>query len=109
MRFRKLAAALYLVAAAASAQETRLGADFRNERQDLADSCGKFNFGGIASCAHTLFTDHPLHIAVGSMPPGNGFAGGPALVYHWTPKKSWRVGRNPGAAVPPHAAGGGGG
>src|SRR4051812_4281685 len=104
MRFRKLAAALYLVAAAASAQETRLGADFRNERQDLADSCGKFNFGGIASCAHTLFTDHPLHIAVGSMSPGNGFAGGPAFVYHWTPNESWRLSWNSDAVVSTNAS-----
>jgi hypothetical protein len=72
-------------------QETQLGADFRGEGERLAASCGTFTIGGIGGCAQTLFTDHPMHIAVGSIAPQNGFAAGPAFVAHWTPNESWRL------------------
>jgi hypothetical protein len=51
----------------------------------LSDSCGAFK---VLPCATTLFTDHPFHIAVGSLAPGNGFAAGPALsfTHHTKPK-----------------------
>ncbi|HKD09331.1 MAG TPA: hypothetical protein VKB79_25730 [Bryobacteraceae bacterium] len=49
-----------------------------SEASRLADSCGQFK---ILPCATTLFTDHPFHIAVGSLSPGNGFAAGPALTF----------------------------
>src|SRR4051812_46526340 len=104
MRLQSVLAALCLAAVTANAQQSRLGAEFSNERKDFADSCGKFNFTGIASCLHTLFTDHPLHIAVGSMPPGNGFAGGPAFVYHWTPNERWRLSWNSDAVVSTNAS-----
>jgi hypothetical protein len=83
---------LFLISLAASAyaQETRLAADFRGEGERFKGSCtGGLNFGKIGSCAELLFTDHPLHIAVGSLAPQNGFAAGVAMVGHWTPK-SWR-------------------
>ncbi len=54
-------------AVAADSEATRLGA-----------SCGAFK---ILPCATTLFTDHPFHIAVSSLAPGNGFAAGPALTF----------------------------
>jgi hypothetical protein len=83
------------LAASLCAQESRLGADFRGEGERLSTSCtGGFNFGKLASCAETLFTDHPLHIAVGSLAPGNGFAGGVAMEGHWTTlnwRNSWNV------------------
>jgi hypothetical protein len=41
-------------------------------------------------CAYTLFTDHPLHIAAGSMPPQNGFGLGGAFV--WSKNtRNWRM------------------
>lgn len=72
-----------------SAQETKLGADIRKERESLSSSCGSFS--GILGCAETLFTGHPVHIAVGSIAPQNGFGAGPAFVAHWTPNESWRL------------------
>ena len=44
----------------------------------------------IPMCGYTLFTDHPLHIAAGSMPPQNGFGLGGAFV--WTKNiRNWRL------------------
>ena len=41
-------------------------------------------------CGYTLFTDHPLHIAAGSMPSQNGFGLGGAFV--WTKNtRNWRL------------------
>jgi hypothetical protein len=48
------------------------------ELSRLGDSCGDFK---MLPCLTTLFTDHPFHIAVGSLAPGNGFAAGPALTF----------------------------
>ena len=54
-------------------------ADFRRESERMAESC-KGGVKSLPGCAIELFTDHPLHIAVGSMPPQNGFAIGAAFV-----------------------------
>jgi hypothetical protein len=53
--------------------------EFRLEGDRFHDSCLGFAFAG---CAQVLFTDHPLHIAVGSIAPQNGFAAGLALNTH---------------------------
>jgi hypothetical protein len=73
------------------AQESQLGAEFRREAEHLKSGCSSFSFGTLASCGQILFTGQPLHIAVGSIAPGNGVAGGLALVSHWTPNESWRM------------------
>ncbi len=80
-----------LLAGLGRAQQTQLGADFAGEASRLGASCGAFSFKSLGGCAETLFTDHPLHIAVGSLPPGNGFGAGMALVTHWTPNETWRL------------------
>jgi len=41
-----------------------------------------------------LFTDHPLHIAAGSIAPQNGFGVGAGFVSHYTPNESWRLSWN---------------
>lgn len=60
--------------------EGALAAEFRLERERFSGSCGGFQ--SLAGCAQVLFTDHPLHIAVGSIAPQNGFGAGLALVTH---------------------------
>jgi hypothetical protein len=70
------------------AQETQLGADFRGEGERFSQSCAKFS---VVGCATLLFTDHPLHIAVGSLAPENGFGGGLAFTSHYTPNENWRL------------------
>jgi len=75
------------------AQENWLQADFRRESQRIADAC-KASFSAVPACGIELFTDHPLHIAAGSMPPQNGFGLGVAFVEsrnttNW--RSSWDV------------------
>lgn len=83
-----------LLAATGRAQESQLGADFRHEREHLSASCSSFGFKSLPGCAQVLFTDHPLHIAVGSIAPQNGFGAGAAFVTHWTPNERWRLNWN---------------
>ena len=81
------------------------------EEQDPATETGKFKkncpFKHLLGCAELLFTGQPLHVAVGSIAPQNGFGGGLAYVGHkdtdnWSTSwsgdgvasnnASWRVG-----------------
>lgn len=84
------------------AQQSQLGADFEKEREDFKQSCASFSFSSLASCGQDLFTDHPLHIAVGSLAPQNGFGAGPAFVAHWTPNESWRLSWDVDAVATPN-------
>jgi hypothetical protein len=70
--------------------ENPLTADFRGEGERFKKSCeAGFSLSGIASCGELLFTDHPLHVAVGSLAPDNGVGVGLGIVGHWT-TKNWR-------------------
>ena len=72
------------------AQESLLHAEFRREGERVSDACKTFTFKAVPGCAYTLFTDHPLHIAAGSLPPQNGFGVGGAFV--WAKNtKNWRL------------------
>lgn len=80
---------LWLASTAAIAQESMLHAELRREGERVADACS-FTFKAIPMCGYTLFTDHPLHIAAGSLPPQNGFGLGTAFV--WTQNtRNWRL------------------
>ena len=73
----------------ALAQESVLHAELRREGERVGESC-KFTLKAIPMCGYSLFTDHPLHIAAGSMPPQNGFGIGGAFV--WTKNtRNWRL------------------
>ena len=80
---------LWLASTFAPAQENWLQADFRREGERVGDAC-KASFKAVPGCAIELFTDHPLHIAAGSMPPQNGFGAGVAFVAARN-TKNWRV------------------
>jgi hypothetical protein len=82
-------ASLFAVTPFALAQENWLQADFRRERERVSDAC-KASFKAVPGCAIELFTDHPLHIAAGSMPPQNGFGLGGAFVAARN-TKNWRL------------------
>lgn len=71
-------------------QESELSAELRREGERISDACDTFSLKSVPGCAYTLFTDHPLHIAAGSMPPQNGFGLGAAFV--WSKNtKNWRL------------------
>jgi hypothetical protein len=89
----KLAVMLLLVSTTALAQESWVHADFRRESERVADACKFHNFMSVGSCAYTLFTDHPLHFAAGSVPPQNGFGIGAAYVATRN-TKNWRLSWN---------------
>jgi len=82
---------LVLTCSTMYAQEGQLQSDFRRESEHLKEDCGSFSFKSIASCGQELFTDHPLHIAAGSISPQNGFGLGAAFVAHYTPNENWRL------------------
>src|SRR5258708_3804623 len=85
--------ALLVMASSTWAQnESQLGADFRKERASFSDSCSSLK--SLLGCAQVLVTDHPIHIAVGSIAPQNGFGAGLAFVAHYTPNESWRLSWN---------------
>lgn len=84
-------ALLALPISAARAQESGIHADFRGEATRFKQSCEEFTVKKIPGCADLLFTDHPLHIAVGSIAPQNGFGAGGAYVGHYTPNELWRT------------------
>jgi hypothetical protein len=86
-----LIAALALPLAAALAQESQTHADFRGEATRFKQSCEDFSVKKVPGCAELLFTDHPLHIAVSSIAPQNGFGAGGAYVGHYTPNELWRT------------------
>jgi hypothetical protein len=90
---------LIVLAGRAYSQESQLGAEFRHEGESFKKNCAKFSFKSFPGCAEVLFTGHPLHIAVGSIAPGNGFGVGPAFVTHYTPNENWRLNFNADAIV----------
>ena len=84
---------LSLAMVPASAQEGNLQSDFRREGKHVREACDSFGLKLVTSCAYTFFTDHPLHIAAGSMPPQNGFGLGGAFVA-FKNTANWRMSWN---------------
>lgn len=82
-----------LPAQSQSGNEGRVHSDFRRESEAL-QSCKSFNFGSLASCAETLVTGQPMHIAIGSIAPQNGIAAGLAFVEHKDYANEWRLNWN---------------
>ena len=95
MNLRPLLASAFLAASfiphaqAQGGNESRLHSDFRREwldlhpcEQQLVKPCSDFTFGHLVDIGQTLLTGQPLHIAVGSLAPQNGFAPGLAFVEH---------------------------
>lgn len=78
-------------------------------QQDPADEIGKLKkncpFAHILGCAEVLFTGDPLHIAVGTIAPQNGFAAGLALVGHKNlTSGDWRISWNADAVASPNGS-----
>jgi hypothetical protein len=87
---------IFLAAGTARAQQapaaqTPPPVDSPKETDKLKESC--FNLKGIPDCAEELFTGTPIHIAVGSIAPQDGFGAGLAYVGHKT-TDNWRISWN---------------
>jgi hypothetical protein len=82
--------ALSVCAPAFAQNESRVASDFRREGAELK-KCGEFTLPNLATCAETLFTGAPVHIAVGSLAPQNGLGAGVAFVEdkHFTDE--WQI------------------
>src|SRR6266576_6417278 len=102
--FRRLLIIFVLASGIAYGQESALHADFRREGEHFREACGKFGLKIVFGCAAELFTDHPLHVAVGSIAPQNGFGFGGAFVTHYTPNESWRLSWNVDTVVATNAS-----
>src|SRR5580704_10430032 len=89
---RRIFLVFLLFAAGAARAQTPQPAPARvdspNELDKLKENCGDITkfFG----CGEELFTGQPLHIAVGSIAPQNGFGAGLAYVGHKT-TENWRI------------------
>jgi hypothetical protein len=84
------AAAVAQESGSSAPRETQLQSDFRRESEHLKEGCA-FSLKGFFNCAEVIATDHPLHLALGSIAPQNGFGFGMAFVTHYTPNENWRI------------------
>jgi hypothetical protein len=91
--------------------EGRLQAEFCREwlelhpcRQQLTKPCSTFTLGHLSGIGQTLVLGQPLHIALGSLAPQNGFAAGLALVEHKDFKNEWRLVSNTDAVATPNGS-----
>ena len=81
--------ALAQSSAQGSGNESRIRSDFRREwldlhpcQKQLVTPCSNFTPGHLLDIGQALVTDQPLHLALGSLAPQNGFALGLAFVEH---------------------------
>jgi len=95
----------------APGEEGRVQSDFCREwlalhpcRQQPAKPCSAFTFGHLTGIGQTLVTGQPLHIALGSLSPQNGFAAGLAFVEHKDFKNEWRLTTDTDAVATPNAS-----
>jgi len=91
----------FAMAGSLRAQESALSAEFRQEGDRFQENCVDFKFVG---CGQLLVTDHPLHIALGSLAPKNGFGSGLAFTTHYTPNERWRLFWNADAVAAPNGS-----
>jgi hypothetical protein len=74
---------VYLASGIAPAgQQSQLGAEFSLQAKRIAAACTPA-LSALAKCPIEFLTDHPIHLAIGSLAPQNGFAFGPAFVTHF--------------------------
>ena len=78
--------------------------DDPSEIAKFKDSCNSLRLSKVGSCAQLIFTGRPVHAAVGSLAPQNGFGAGLAFVGFIPPSKSWRPSWNADAVATPNGS-----
>ena len=73
--------------------------DDPSEIEKFKESCESLALKSLADCGELLFTGKPVHIAVGSMAPQNGFGAGLAYVGFLQPTETWRPSWNADAVA----------
>jgi len=102
-------ACFLLLSSAARAQDNPPPAPVPNvdnpaETSKFKESCTSFSFSSLGGCAELLFTGKPLHIAVGSLAPQNGFGAGLAWVGFIAPTENWVPSYNLDAVATPNGS-----
>ncbi len=69
-----------------------------NERERIAEAC-KAEKEAILACPQEILTDHPIHLAFGSIAPQNSSGLGPALVIQRNPSERLRLNFNADAVA----------
>lgn len=90
--------------APATSPQSTSNVDDPTELSKFKESCGSFNFKNAGGCAELLFTGHPIHIAMGSLAPQNGFGAGLAYVGFIRPTETWRPSWNADAVGTPNGS-----
>jgi len=78
--------------------------DNPSEIAKFKETCGSFQLSNAGGCAELLFTGHPVHIAVGSLAPQNGFGSGLAYVGFIKPSETWLPSWNADAVATPNGS-----
>lgn len=78
--------------------------DNPSEIAKFKETCGSFQLSNAGGCAELLFTGHPMHIAVGSVAPQNGFGTGLAYVGFIKPSETWLPSWNADAVATPNGS-----
>jgi hypothetical protein len=73
--------------------------DDPSEFGKFKETCGSFQIKNAGGCAELLFTGQPVHVAVGSLAPQNGFGAGLAYVGFIKPTETWRPNWNADAVA----------
>jgi hypothetical protein len=78
--------------------------DDPSEISKFKETCGSFEIKEAGGCAELLFTGKPVHIAVGSLAPQNGFGAGLAYLGFLQPTETWRPSWNADAVATPNGS-----
>ncbi len=84
---------LFVSGCACAQHESRIANDFRREAESLK-ICRDVSFYTLINCGQTLVTGQPIHLALGSMAPQNGFAVGGAFVENKNYRNGLRLNLN---------------
>ena len=87
----------------AGAQDPGSQNGLQREIQDFQKDCGEGGLKAVIDCTKDAFTEQPIHLAVGTIAPQDGFGVGPSLVESRN-TADWRLALNADAVVSTNAS-----